>query len=219
MIPEASCNQKGEAACPHPCVESIMEPANYYAFLCVCVQVLRGCASEKQVRSMTTRYHLGLYKTNHSAETILGIMGGCVYLYHHTYTTQSASFDCPWTPPGQKSSHSYPEHLVQWLKDRMVHTFWLNWTWPEPFPWGKNYPRGYLQVMGYGFIFRFLFEKNLSWPPVCSHASFPPPFLYYKVEKKLGPGRRNPRLLAWKIPWTEEPGRLQSMGSQESDTT
>ena len=23
--------------------------------------------------------------------------------------------------------------------------------------------------------------------------------------------------LAWRIPWTEEPGRLQSMGSQESD--
>ena len=25
--------------------------------------------------------------------------------------------------------------------------------------------------------------------------------------------------IAWKIPWTEEPGRLQSMGSQKSDTT
>ena len=25
--------------------------------------------------------------------------------------------------------------------------------------------------------------------------------------------------IAWKIPWTEEPGRLQSMGSKESDTT
>ena len=25
--------------------------------------------------------------------------------------------------------------------------------------------------------------------------------------------------LAWKIPWTEEPGRLQSMGSLESDMT
>ena len=25
--------------------------------------------------------------------------------------------------------------------------------------------------------------------------------------------------LAWKIPWTEEPGRLQSMGSLELDTT
>ena len=27
------------------------------------------------------------------------------------------------------------------------------------------------------------------------------------------------RILAWRIPWTEEPGRLQSMGSEESDMT
>ena len=26
-------------------------------------------------------------------------------------------------------------------------------------------------------------------------------------------------ILAWKIPWTEEPGRLQSMGSKESYVT
>ena len=26
-------------------------------------------------------------------------------------------------------------------------------------------------------------------------------------------------ILAWKIPWTEEPGGLQYMGSQESDMT
>ena len=26
-------------------------------------------------------------------------------------------------------------------------------------------------------------------------------------------------ILAWVIPWTEEPGGLQSMGSQESDAT
>ena len=26
-------------------------------------------------------------------------------------------------------------------------------------------------------------------------------------------------ILAWRIPWTEEPDRLQSMGSQKSDTT
>ena len=26
-------------------------------------------------------------------------------------------------------------------------------------------------------------------------------------------------ILAWRIPWTEEPGRLQSMGSQELDMT
>ena len=26
-------------------------------------------------------------------------------------------------------------------------------------------------------------------------------------------------ILTWEIPWTEEPGGLQSVGSQESDTT
>ena len=26
-------------------------------------------------------------------------------------------------------------------------------------------------------------------------------------------------ILAWRTPWTEEPGGLQSLGSQESDTT
>ena len=26
-------------------------------------------------------------------------------------------------------------------------------------------------------------------------------------------------ILTWRIPWTEEPGRLQSIGSQESDMT
>ena len=27
------------------------------------------------------------------------------------------------------------------------------------------------------------------------------------------------RILAWRIPWTEEPGRLQSWGRKESDST
>ena len=44
----------------------------------------------------------------------------------------------------------------------------------------------------------------------------------------LIPGREDPleeemvtpsSILAWRIPWTEEPGGLQPMGSQESDTT
>ena len=39
------------------------------------------------------------------------------------------------------------------------------------------------------------------------------------LEKEM-PGEGNPlHILAWRIPWTEEPGRLQFMGSQESDTT
>ena len=29
----------------------------------------------------------------------------------------------------------------------------------------------------------------------------------------------NSSILAWRIPWTEEPGRLESMGSQELETT
>ena len=29
----------------------------------------------------------------------------------------------------------------------------------------------------------------------------------------------HPGILAWRIPWTEEPGRLQTMGSRDSDTT
>ena len=35
-----------------------------------------------------------------------------------------------------------------------------------------------------------------------------------------GEGHGNSSILAWRIPWTEQPGGLQSMGShKESDTT
>ena len=37
-----------------------------------------------------------------------------------------------------------------------------------------------------------------------------------KSEKAMAP---HSRTLAWKIQWTEEPGRLQSMGREVSDTT
>ena len=49
-----------------------------------------------------------------------------------------------------------------------------------------------------------------------------------KVTQILSLGREDPleeemathsTILAWEIPWTEEPGGLQSMGSQESDMT
>ena len=38
----------------------------------------------------------------------------------------------------------------------------------------------------------------------------------YISEKAMAP---HSSTLAWKIPWTEEPGGLQSMGREESDTT
>ena len=42
----------------------------------------------------------------------------------------------------------------------------------------------------------------------------------YSTREKFGEDSgTHSSTLAWKIPWTEEPGRLQSMGSRESDTT
>ena len=35
------------------------------------------------------------------------------------------------------------------------------------------------------------------------------------LEKEMA---THPSILAWGIPWKEEPGRIQSMGSQESET-
>ena len=40
--------------------------------------------------------------------------------------------------------------------------------------------------------------------------------LVQNMKKAMAP---HSSTLAWKIPWVEEPGRLQSMGSLESDTT
>ena len=36
------------------------------------------------------------------------------------------------------------------------------------------------------------------------------------LEKEMA---THPSIFTWRIPWTEEPGRLQSMGSLESETT
>ena len=41
-------------------------------------------------------------------------------------------------------------------------------------------------------------------------------FHFHALEKEMA---THSSVLAWKIPWTEEPGRLWSMGLQELDTT
>ena len=73
---------------------------------------------------------------------------------------------------------------------------------------------------------RFMFDKE--------EESFPSDFVVKKIyppvqetwvrsvsqedplEKEMA---TSSSILAWGIPWTEEPGRLQSMGCKESDTT
>ena len=56
-------------------------------------------------------------------------------------------------------------------------------------------------------------EKNL---PLCRRCGFSP------WRRAPGDGNGNPlqdSSLSWETPWTEELGRLQTMGSQELDTT
>ena len=42
------------------------------------------------------------------------------------------------------------------------------------------------------------------------------PFHFHALEKEMA---AHSSVLAWKIPWTKEPGRLQFMGSQTIDMT
>ena len=65
------------------------------------------------------------------------------------------------------------------------------------------------------FIKTALEPTNLLWVV----AELPGKLLhlfYYRYQKAMAP---HPSTLAWKIPWMEEPGGLQSMGSLESDMT
>ena len=40
------------------------------------------------------------------------------------------------------------------------------------------------------------------------------------LQRSPGKGNGNPlHILAWRIPWTEKPGRLHSVGHKESDMT
>ena len=39
------------------------------------------------------------------------------------------------------------------------------------------------------------------------------------LRRSPGEGNGNSSVLAWEIPWTEEPGRLHSAGSQRVDRT
>ena len=53
-------------------------------------------------------------------------------------------------------------------------------------------------------------------PPASSGDRGSIPWLGRSLEKEMA---THSSILAWEISWTEEPGRLQSMGSQKSETT
>ena len=53
-------------------------------------------------------------------------------------------------------------------------------------------------------------RSSVNLPALCPHPFWVPWLFWPSTEKAMAP---HSGTLAWKIPWTEEPGRLQSMGS------
>ena len=64
-------------------------------------------------------------------------------------------------------------------------------------------------------------EEEISW----EHIFHVTPHFYPHLDLSLKKNylekemATHSSILAWRIPWTEEPGRLHSMGSQELDIT
>ena len=54
---------------------------------------------------------------------------------------------------------------------------------------------------------------RLRWSRICLHAGDPGLISGWEDPLEKGMATRS-GILAWRIPWTEEPGGLQSMGSQ-----
>ena len=58
--------------------------------------------------------------------------------------------------------------------------------------------------------------QSVKNPPMMQETWVRPLGWENPLEKQMA---RHASILAWEIPWTEEPGGIQSMGLQESDTT
>ena len=102
------------------------------------------------------------------------------------------------------------------------------WVWVGSRSWWWTGKPDVLQSMG---CKELDMTEQLNWTPIsCKSGPItetPYPFLYLASYTAADPGSilgqedllenkmaTHSSILAWKIPWTEEPGRLQSMGSQ-----
>ena len=77
-------------------------------------------------------------------------------------------------------------------------------------------------IKTFGFILLLVVTVRRNFP--CDSVVKNPPAKVGDAGLKPGLGMEEGRathssILAWKIPWTEDPVRLQSVGSQELDTT
>ena len=67
-----------------------------------------------------------------------------------------------------------------------------------------------------GQVFASLMAQTVNRQPAIWETWVRSPDREDPLEKEIA---SHSNVLAWRIPWMEEPGRLQSMGSQELDVT
>ena len=127
-----------------------------------------------------------------------------------------------WTQPVQENSEvnssTHESHnqgsgsVLHWPKAEFL-PFRAPNNWPTLSQWEAMY-----------YWLKFPSLKSQTSQMICSHL-LPPSFLtlqagfnlnYTTLEKKMA---TDSSILAWEILWTGGPGGLQTMGSQESDTT
>ena len=85
------------------------------------------------------------------------------------------------------------------------HCYWCYFCFFYPFNVTSVQPQSHTLRVMVTLYFTFSDECTDLWETelIC-------PFLIFLMEKAMAPHSNTP---AWKIPWTEEPGALQSMGS------
>ena len=114
-----------------------------------------------------------------------------------SYSLQPHRLYSPWNSSGQNTGVgglSLLQEIVptQGLNLGLLHCRWILYQLSH-----KGSPR-ILEWVSYSFC------SGSSWPRNCTGVSF-------IAEKEMA---THSSTLAWKIPWMEEPGRLQSMGPQ-----
>ena len=95
---------------------------------------------------------------------------------------------------------------------RIIQAGILEWV-AMPSSRGSSHPRHQTQISYISCIGRCVFTTSATWEWAAiswlsfNKSSFPPAL--HLLEKEMA---THSNILAWKIPWTEKPGRLQSMG-------
>ena len=144
-----------------------------------------------------------------------------MHLIHLTYKTSELR------PAYLKHAQNTYISLCMHAKSLYVRLFMTLWAVAHQTPLSmvfsrQEYQSGFLQVLTQGSKPSFLSLLHCQ----ASSLSLAPPgkpnisLQLGKHKAYFGEGNSNHfSILAWRIPWTEEPGRLQSTASQESDMT